>query len=220
MRAGAAALLAATLIGVPAAQASIWITNDATRPQLAVDAHGTVQVTWTAKGTMQAVLVPPKGQLAHGGALAGHDVSKRSPVRVPLALAVRRGPDGTLYALQQWQVSPNGPQELHLARWRGPLPKLKLAVEGQRLTGSATYQGRPLTGFSTTLEGKRLRIYAFLDCFGCPAAPQGWSRMIGVAPRADGTFRVLLRAEWLGKRYRATVAGPGYAPDAQVVIAA
>lgn len=101
---------------------------------------------------------------------------------------------------------------------------LRLALEGQRLTGSATYRGRPLSGFTTTLEGKRLRIYVYLDCFGCPGAPSGWTRMLGVAPKADGTFAALLRPSWLGRRYRATVAGPNagttYAPDAQVEIAA
>ena len=110
--------------------------------------------------------------------------------------------------------------ELHLARWTGSPPVVRLAVDGQRLTGSVSNQGRPLTGFTTTLEGKRVRIYAFLDCFGCPAARHGWSRMIGVAPKADGTFAVLLRPEWMGRRYRATVAGPSSAPDAQAEIAA
>jgi hypothetical protein len=43
--------------------------------------------------------------------------------------------------------------------------------------------------------------------------------MLGVAPKADGTFAVLLRPQWMGKRYRATVAGPAYAPDAQAVVA-
>jgi hypothetical protein len=46
--------------------------------------------------------------------------------------------------------------------------------------------------------------------------------MLGVAPKADGTFSVLIRTAWKGSRYRATVAGPNagttYAPDAQTVI--
>ena len=32
--------------------------------------------------------------------------------------------------------------------------------------------------------------------------------MIGVAPKADGSFSALLRPEWTGSRYRATVLGP------------
>jgi hypothetical protein len=47
--------------------------------------------------------------------------------------------------------------------------------------------------------------------------------MIGVAPKADGSFAVLVRPEWRGRRYRASVAGPNLgttlAPDAQATVA-
>ena len=221
MRSRVAVLLAAGVVAAPAAYGSIWITNDAKRPQLAVDARGFAQVTWLQGGARQIVIVPPKGQLTHGSSLTGPDVSRPAPgLHVPLAVVVRRGPAGTLWALQQWQVQPGGPVELHLARWTGAQPELHLALDAQRLTGSAAFQGRPLTGFTFTLEGKRLRVYVYLDCFGCPGAPHGWSRMLGVAPKADGTFALLLRPSWTGRRYRATVAGPSYAPDAQTEIAA
>jgi hypothetical protein len=225
MRSRAALLLAAGLVVAPAAHASIWIVNDAKRPQLAVDARGFAQVTWVDRGVKQTVIVPPKGQLTHGGGLSGPDVSRPAPgARLPLAVIVRRGPGGVLFALQQWQVQPNGPVELHLARWTGASPKLQLSLEGQRLTGSAAFQGRPLSGFTSTQEGKRVRIYVQLDCFGCPGAAHAWTRMLGVAPKADGSFAVLLRSSWLGSRYRATVSGPNlgstYAPDARVEIAA
>jgi hypothetical protein len=32
--------------------------------------------------------------------------------------------------------------------------------------------------------------------------------MLGVFPRADGSFRVFLKAAWQGDRYRASVDGP------------
>jgi hypothetical protein len=219
-----AAMLAGCLAAVPAAQASIFVGSDASGARLAVDARGSAVISWTARGAKQTVTVPPKGQLFHGGSLSGRDVSRPAPgVRVPLAVVVRRGPGGVLYALQRWQPQPGGPVELHFARWAGALPALHLAVDGGRLTGSAEFQGKPVSGFTSTLEGKRLRIYVYLDCFGCPGA-SGWSRMIGVAPKADGTFAVLLRPSWLGRRYRATVAGPNvgttYAPDVQAEIAA
>jgi len=217
----AAALLAACLAAAGIAHASVFIANDAKRPQLAVDAKGYVEVTWLQGGATQTVVVPPAGLLTHGGSI-GADVSRPAPgVRLPMMVTVRRGPGGMLYGLQKWQVQPNGPMELHLSRWKGSPPVVvKLADDGQRLSGTATNLGKPLSGFTKTLGGKRLRIYAFLDCFGCPAAPQGWSRMLGVAPKADGTFAVLLRPQWMGKRYRATVAGPAYAPDAQAQAAA
>ncbi len=204
------AVIVAALVAVPSAGGSIFIAANATHPKLAVDAKGNALVTWS----QGSVLVPPAGQLTHGGGLAGADVSRPVAIRVPLALVVRRA-GGMLYALQQWQVQPGGSLELHLARWSGALPKLHLALDGQRLTGSAAYQGKPLTGYSTTLEGKRVRVYVYLDVLG----PKGWTRMLGVAPKADGTFAAALRPQWAGKRYRATVAGPGYAPDAQVEIA-
>jgi hypothetical protein len=84
-----------------------------------------------------------------------------------------------------------------------------------------SFGGKPVSGHSTTLAGLRPKIYVYLDCFGC-GGQAGWSFMLGVAPRADGTFSVLLRASWKGSRYRATVAGPNvgttYAPDAQTTI--
>jgi len=216
VKARSAALVIACLTAAGAAQASVFVASDAKRPGLAVDARGYAKVSWLQSGATRTVVVPPTGQLTHGGSI-GADVSRAAPgVRLPLALTVRRGPAGMLYALQQWQVQPNGPVELHLSRWKGAPPiVVKLADDGQRLTGSVTDLGKPLSGFTKTLEGKHVRVYAFLDCFGCPAAPTGWSRMLGVAPKADGTFAVLLRPQWMGKRYRATVAGPGYAPDAQ-----
>jgi hypothetical protein len=218
------AVLLAFLVTVPAAGASIFIGSDVATPRLAVDAKGTAQVTWTKAGAKQSVIVPMKGQLFHGGSLSGPDVARAAAgVRLPLAVVVRRGPGGMLCALQRWQVQPGGPLELHLARWSGAPTVITLASDGQRLTGSATFQGKPVTGFTSTLEGKRLRIYVYVDCLGCPGK-SGWSRLIGVAPKADGTFGVFLKPSWLGRRYRATVAGLNvgttFAPDAQAEIAA
>jgi hypothetical protein len=216
-------LVSATLAAGGAARASIWIVNDS-KPALRVDARGTAEVSWRAGGSRQKVLVPAKGQLTHGGSLRDADVSR--PTRVAgltLALATRRTPDGTLWALQAWQVEPGGPSEVHLARWRGAPTTLTLASDGVRITGSARFQGRPVTGTTSTLEGKHPRIYAYLDCFGCPAAHGSkWVRMLGIAPKADGSFAVRLRPDWVGKRYRATVAGPNvgttFAPDARAIL--
>lgn len=56
------------------------------------------------------------------------------------------------------------------------------------------------------------------DYLGCAASPNGWSAMLGVTPHPDGSFSVLLRPGWTGRRYRASVAGPNLgarlAPDA------
>jgi hypothetical protein len=220
---GVRVLLAFALLLAPAGagRASIWIVNDV-RPALRVDAGGTAEVRWRG----DAVVVPPHGLLRHGGSLAGPDVSRRASVAgLALALAVRRTPDGMLWALQAWQLEPGGPTEVHLARWRGAPTMLTLATDGVRLTGAASFHGKPVTGRTFTLEGKRPRIYVYLECFACPAAHGAkWARMIGVAPKADGSFAVRLRPEWTGKRYRATVAGPNlgttFAPDARALVAA
>ena len=211
-----------SLIG--GADASIYVGADAVRPTLEVDAKGTAVVRFTARGKRDVVVVPARGQLYHGGSLSGPDVSRPVPAAgVPLALAVRRTPDGTLYALQAWQVLPGQPVELHLARWKGEPTSLTLATDGKRLTGTARFQGKSVTGTTFTLEGKRLRIYVYLDCLGCGGKP-GWTRMIGVSPRSDGTFAAYLRPEWNGKRFKATVAGPNagvvFAPDARAEVAA
>jgi hypothetical protein len=223
IRRGALLLLAGGLGAAGLAHGSIFVGADTTRARLRVDAKGNAEVTFVSAGSPDTVIVPPRGQLHHGGSLAGPDVSRRvGAPRLPLALTVRRTPDGRLWALQAWQVTPGGTVELHLARWKGAPTALTLATDGTRVTGTASFQGKPVTGFTFTLEGKRPRIYVYLDCFACGGKP-GWTRMTPVAPKADGSFAVYLRPEWKGTRYRATVAGPNIgatlAPDAQVVIA-
>jgi hypothetical protein len=211
-------LLAATALP---AQASVYVGTNPTQARLGVDAKGNAVITWVQGGAKQLVIIPAKGQLFHGGAIAT-DVSRRAPAGVlPNALVVKRTPDGRNWALQAWPETPGGPVDLHFARWQGAPTKLTLAYDGSSLNGRAEFQGKPVTGTTTTLEGKRLKIYVYLDCSGCPGAGTGWKRMIGVAPKADGSFSVLVRPEWKGRRYRALVAGPNlgaiFAPDAQAI---
>jgi hypothetical protein len=48
--------------------------------------------------------------------------------------------------------------------------------------------------------------------------------MLGVAPAADGSFRVYVTSKWVGAKYRAEFAGPNsgttWAPDASVTVSA
>ncbi len=212
---------AVTALGTGSAAASTLIATGAARPALRVDARGTAEVSWLAKGARMTLLVPPSGRVLPGGRLSGDDVSR--PARrgvVPMARIVRRTPDGYLWALQEWARVPGEPPELRLARWKGAPTKLTLSVFGDRLVGRATFGGRPVSGFTTSPAGRRMRINVYLDCAGCPRA-SAWKRMIGVAPRRDGTFSVSIRPTWAGSRYRATVAGPNRgttrAPDARVI---
>ena len=137
-----------------------------------------------------------------------------------MSRVTRRGPDGRFYALQTWRVEPGGPVELHFSRWKGAPTTVELAAEpassSERLVGRARFQGKPVAGYSRTNSGIRYRIFAFIDCVACQGP--AWRRIGGVAPRADGTFRLLVKSKDLGRRYRVTIAGPNLgstlAPDA------
>jgi hypothetical protein len=214
-----AAALAAALALPAAAAASTTIATNAQQPALRVDALGNAEVDWTAGGARRTVLIPAQGQVFPGRKLPGPDASQTATAAIPFARVVRRTGDGRLWALQAWQVQPGGPVELRFARWRGAPPTITLTVEnGDTLTGAATFQGKPVTGFATSFEGKRMRIYVYLDAF----MPGGWKRVGGVAPRGDGSFRRLIPPAFTAAaKFRATVTGPTsgttIAPDASVV---
>ena len=98
----ALALAALTLAGP--AGGSITIATNAQAPALRVDAAGNAEVSWSAGGRRQFVLVPPRGQVYPGRRLAGRDVSKAaSGVALPFGRALRRTQDGRLWALQAWR---------------------------------------------------------------------------------------------------------------------
>jgi hypothetical protein len=221
------ALVVAALTLASAAGGSIWIADGTTRASVAVDAHGNAQVTWFVGAARKTQLVPPQGRVLPGGTLTGPDVSRKvATPHFPLLLALRRTPDGRLWALQSWRPTPGAPTQLQLARWRGAPTQLTLeaTLSGatELLSGTATFAGKPVTGFTTTPAGKRVRIYVSLECLACGGST-GWSPMLSAAPHADGSFRVSVQPRWSGTRYRATVAGPNVgttlAPLAQAVAA-
>ena len=85
--------------------------------------------------------------------------------------------------------------------------------DGELVSGRATFGGRPVPLHSPTPEGKRIRSYVYVD----RATASGWSRIAGVATRADGSFRLFIPPGKLGARYRAILPGPNVgttlAPD-------
>ena len=213
-------ILLAALTLAPAGAASYGLTLGATAAALRVDAKGDAEVSWTQAGARHTFVVPTSG-VGYHGALPGPDVFKRAHIAVPMAVATGKTPDGTSWALQQLTVS-GRPTSLDLSRWRGAPTELTLTTDGTRLKGSATFDDHPVTGSSPTLEGRAVRTYVYVECRGCPSDPSGWMLMLGVLPKADGSFSVYLRSSWVGKQYRATVAGQNVggalAPDAQTVI--
>jgi hypothetical protein len=207
-------------LAVPAgASASITLGTNAQRPALRVDAQGNAEVSWTAGGVRRYVLVPPTGRVFPGRRLAGRDVS-RSSTAVTLAFrrVLRRTPDGRLWALQAWRVQPGGPVKLRFSRWRGAPPKVTIEadqrLDGNLVTGRATFAGRPVPLYSPTPEGKRIRSYVYVE----RSTVSTWSRLAGVRTQADGSFRLYVPPDRLGLEYRALLPGPNigvtFAPDA------
>ena len=210
--------LVATAWWAAAASASITVATDAQRPALRVDGAGNAEVSWTAGDERRYVLVPPTGPVFPGRRLSGADVSRPAAApALPSRRVLRRTPDGRLWALQAWRVRPGGPVELRFSRWRGEPPLVtlaaELAFEGELLSGRATFAGRAVPLTSPTPEGTRLRSFVYLDRL----VGGSWRRVGGVATRANGGFRRLLKASELGTRYRAIVVGPNIgttlAPD-------
>lgn len=219
-------LVVASLALAPAAPAaaSIEVARNAQRPDLRVDARGYAEVSWTAAGVRRYVLIPPRGRVLPGARLSGRDVSRAaSAPSIPFLRVLRRTPDGRGWALQAWRGSSRPDVQLRFSRWRGSPTRVTASVADGRLEGRATFGGRPVSGSSPTPEGKRVRHYAWVDCFSCLGAT-GWRRLLGVATRSDGTFRLALRPTWTATRYRIAVNGPNrgatLAPDAATVVAA
>ncbi len=227
--------LALALALAPGAPASVSVATDARAPGLQVDAAGSALVSWTTVGgTRRSIVIPPHGYSLPSNRFHGVDVSARvAPSSLAMALVVRHTPDGALWALQAWRKHAGGPVELHFSRWRGTPTGISLRAVCCRyglptLTGRAQFGGRPVYGSFPSPAGKGLpdkeiRTFVFLECFACSASAGGWGFMRAVAPRApSGTYALLLRSSWVGKRYRATIAGPNrgwtYAPDARSVL--
>ena len=152
----------------------------------------------------------------------------------PLAWLVSacKAADGSYWALQRWQrLKPNyggrrGTWELRLSHWVGPLPQLEVWTDWayrrfDHLYGRLTYGGRPVHGFRVTPQGSPLDDYGrniYVDTFNSRYGP-GWRRENSfLAQRPNGAFCYGFyphggRPSGDGRRYRATVIGPGVTPD-------
>ncbi len=220
-------LLIVALVSLAAAapaSASITVAKNAQRPALRVDARGNAEISWTQRGVRKTLLVPARGRVLPGGRIRTRDVSRpTTAVAIPFKRVLKRTPDGRYWALQAWRVQAGGAVELRFSRWRGAPTSIVASADGLRIAGTATFNGRPVPTYSRTPAGTRLRSYAYIDCFACPAAPTSWQRLLGVAIAADGSFVVGLRPTWRGAMYRVSVPGPNvganYAPDASVTVA-
>jgi hypothetical protein len=124
--------------------------------------------------------------------------------------------------------------ELHLSHWTGETPRLEIWLDWvyhgrfHHLFGRYTYQGKPVYGFGNTPSGNPLDPYGrniYVDTFGSAYGPSWKREMSFLTHRPNGnfcygfyprrsTYDGSQRPAGNGQRYRATVIGPGVAPDA------
>ncbi len=144
--------------------------------------------------------------------------------------------DGSYWALQAWQrmlpdygVAPTGSQsawELRLSHWTGALPVLSISTDWawhqwNHLFGTFSYDGNPVFGFKSTSGGNPLDTFGrnvYVDTFDS-AYGSGWHRENSfLTHTATGVFCYSVNPHGshpagTGTEYRATVEGPGVAPD-------
>jgi hypothetical protein len=219
--------LTALLLSAPSALASDRLALNASHVHLAVSRDGTrALVTYSSGGTIHHALVwgainalPPSQEVPQvrftidwtgGWAVYGHTVWQhfgnacRAYDGPPLADAVAActAPDGSYWALQEWQ--PNLPHrgyppyaagqtdwELDVSHWTGPLAQLEVhadwAFNGQahNLFGRLLYDGVPVHGFHTTKGGGPADRYGrslYIDTLDSAYGP-GWKRETSIVFR-------------------------------------
>ena len=151
-----------------------------------------------------------------------------------------KAPDGSYWALQSWQrmlpnygVRPTAKTavwELRISHWTGPIAQLEIHQNWayrkfHHIFGQYTYKGRPVHGFKATSTGNPLDTFGrnlYVDTFNS-AYGNGWKRENSfLMHKGSGKFCYgFYEHTWagkrypsgMGKRYRATIIGPGVTPD-------
>jgi hypothetical protein len=148
-----------------------------------------------------------------------------------------RARDGSLWAVQSWRRSlPSyglpptswiqAAWELRLSHWTGTLPQLTVRFgwayrRYHQLYGRLTYRGLPVHGFHSTSRGRPLDSFGrnvYVDTLDS-AYGAGWRRENGFLTHGTtggfcyGFYPHGSRPSGRGRRYRATVIGPGVTPD-------
>jgi hypothetical protein len=153
------------------------------------------------------------------------------------SVAACKAPDGSYWAVQAWQrslpdygVDPSAEQsvmEFHLSHWTGALPVLTVATDWSyrrfdHLFGTLTYGGTGVYGFKSTSSGRPLDSFGrniFVDSRDSDYGGTGWKRVNSfLTHKAGGSFCYGFfphggKGTGKGQEYRATVQGPGVAPD-------
>jgi hypothetical protein len=160
------------------------------------------------------------------------------PLPSSIKVAACTMPDGSHWALQAWKrmlknygektTGKRNQRELRLSHWNTDLPLLTITMDwswgGQwdHLWGFYTYREQPVYGFSHSKSGDPDDGFGrniYVDSFSSDLG-KGWKRVnsflthpptggfcFGFSPKSEGG------KTGKGKKYRATVQGPGVAPD-------
>jgi hypothetical protein len=174
-------------------------------------------------------------QLQLGGGIGPNACGPYRGPRLAWLVTACTAPGGTHWAVQAWQrmlpnygVAPSGDRaawEFRLSHWSGPLPELELWTDWSyrrfhHLYGRLTYKGHAVFGFRSTRYGVPLDSYGrnvYVDTLGSGYGA-GWRRENSfLTHNPSGTFCYGFyphgKGTGAGTRYRATVIGPGVAPD-------
>ena len=247
------------LVVVPFASASFLVARDASDVSLRVQG-GRAIVDYRAGGIERHVVLSgainarapdamvPQVEFRtdfgvgrmHGGTCLPYD----GPA-LPWLLVACRAPDGSYWALQQWQrqlpdygVEPNAQQassELHLSHWTGALPVLKVSTDWsyhrwQHLFGTYTYDGTAVFGFGSTSTGQPLDSFGrnvyldsmnsnYLDGRGTWMRVNSWLTHKSTGAWCYGVSpHGSADRTGAGSRYRLTIMGPGVTPDVSVTV--
>lgn len=207
----------AVLTVIPTAAGSIKIAGDVSAATLRVNAHGVATVTYLKAGRWRSAVVRGR-RVRFGRSAPGADVTvPTAAVAIPMAVALRVGPNGRFWALQAWQRLRGGQVELRLSRWTGAPTKLQLWTHcckwrSEIVRGRATFHGRPIYGFNSTstgvpLDGLGRNVYIESWRGG------RWQRLMGILThRPTGRFGLWIRRHWRGGLYRAFIVGPNWGP--------
>ncbi|MFN2470742.1 MAG: hypothetical protein ABR583_07080 [Gaiellaceae bacterium] len=252
------AVAVASALPTPA-MAGELVARNATRVQLSVSADGKALVSYRSAGRAHAVLawgainaIAPtlsRPQVAlrldySGGWRSLQTRPSRfrnrcaayDGPRLHWLIAACKAPDGSYWALQNWQRAlPNyglaaSPQrrvyELWLSHWRGPLPTFEVSLGWTQarfhtIFGRLTYLGKPVHGFGTGIRGRPTDSYGrvlYVDTLDSRYGT-GWRRENsfvthkGTGVFCYGFFPHGRYPTGMGKRYRITAMGPGVLPD-------
>ena len=145
-------------------------------------------------------------------------------------------PDGSHWAVQAWQrMLPNyglaptpkhSVWELRLSHWTGEPAQLEVKLNWayrryDHMFGRFTYRGNPVFGFRSTSRGEPLDTFGrnlYVDTFDSTYGG-GWKRENsflmhnGSGAFCYGFYPHGPRQSGMGRKYRATIIGPGVTPD-------